>query len=423
VCARAAFPKAEKPICYVGVFEREKEFEPTSTSAKPYALFIRAYGIHVRIVSMPAPVEPLSDGHDPKKILILGGTGFIGPHVVDAALARGHTVTLFNRGKTHPTLFPDIEKLRGDRDGKLDALKDRTWDAVVDTSGFVPRIVRQSVELLAPRVGHYVFVSTMSVYANEDVVDADEMAEVQTLDDPATEDVSKAYGALKASCEVVCEAGMPGRVANLRTGWMVGPLDPTGRFTYWPSRLADGGDVLAPGDGSTPVQLIDARDIAAFILTTIENMTVGTFNVFGPSNHPKVQLTIKQLIEACNQAAGNTATPTWVDAEFLAAHDVTPWSELPGWLPASPDTAGFGRRSNRRAVEAGLKLRSVVESARDTLAWIASPDLELWVAGTDPFGSVAMMTRTEENKTKAIHGAGLGRDKEARVLAAWKARG
>jgi 2'-hydroxyisoflavone reductase len=373
-------------------------------------------------MTAPAVIEPPSYGGAPKKILILGGTGFIGPHVVDAAYARGHTVTLFNRGKTHPKLFPDVEKLRGDRDGKLGALMDRAWDAVVDTSGYAPSIVKQSVELLAPNVGQYVFVSTMSVYANEDKVDADETADVQTLDDPATEDVSNAYGALKAACEAVCEAGMPGRVTNLRPGWIVGPLDPTGRFTYWPSRLADGGEVLAPGDGSTPIQLIDARDMATFIITAIENTTVGTFNVFGPSNHPQVQLTMKQLIEACNEAGGNKATANWVDEAFLTTHEVTPWSEMPGWLPASPDTAGFGRRSNRRAVEAGLRMRSVVETARDTLAWIASSDLELWVAGTDPFGSVAMMTRTEENKKKAIHGAGLARDKEARLLAAWKAR-
>jgi len=371
----------------------------------------------------PAPIEPRIDGGASKRILILGGTGFIGPHVVDAARARGHTVTLFNRGKTHAQLFPDVETLRGDRDGDLGALKDRSWDAVVDTSGYVPRIVKQSVDLLAPNVGQYVFVSTMSVYANEDRVDADETAELKTLDDVATEDVSKAYGQLKAVCEAVCEAGLPGRVTNLRAGWLVGPLDPTGRFTYWPRRLADGGEVLAPGDGSMPIQLIDARDLAAFIITVIESRTVGTFNVFGPSNHPEVQLTMKQLIDVCSEAAGTKATPTWVDDEFLTAYGVTPWSELPGWLPASSDTAGFGRRSNRRAIDAGLKLRSVLETARDTLAWIASPDLELWVAGTDPFGSVAMMTRTEENKKKAIHGAGLARDKEARVLAAWKARG
>lgn len=359
---------------------------------------------------------------DPKKILILGGTGFIGPHIVDAAHARGHTVTLFNRGRTHPELFPDVEQLYGDRDGKLNTLHERTWDAVVDTAGYVPRIVKQSVELLAPNIGHYVFISTMSVYAHEDQVGADEAAEVQALDDPATEDVSESYGPLKAACEAVCEAGMPGRVTNLRAGWIVGPLDPTGRFTYWPGRLADGGEVLAPGDGSTPIQLIDARDLAAFIITVVENKTVGTFNVFGPSNHPTVKLTMEHLIEACNRAAGASATLTWVDAEFLIAHEVAPWSEMPGWLPASPGTAGFCRRSNRRAVEAGLKLRSIVDSARDTLAWMVSADIELWVAGTEPFGSVAMMTRTEENRKKAIRGAGLSRDKEALVLAAWKAR-
>lgn len=366
--------------------------------------------------------EPVSDSVASKKILILGGTGFIGPHIVDAARARGHTVTLFSRGKTHPNLFKDVEKLQGDRDGDLGALKDRSWDAVVDTSGYVPRIVKQSVELLAPNVNHYLFVSTMSVYANEDEVDADETAPVKVLEDAGIEDVSKAYGPLKAACEAVCEAGMPGRVTNLRPGWIVGPLDPTGRFTYWPNRLADGGEVLAPGDGNTPVQLIDARDLAQFIITAIENTTVGTFNVFGPSNHPDVQLTMKQLIDACNQVTGNKATPTWVDAAFLTAHEVRPWSDMPGWLPASPDTAGFGRRSNRRAVNAGLTLRPVVETARDTLAWIASPELELWVADTDPFGSVAMLPRTEENKRKAIRGAGLARNKEARVLAAWKAR-
>jgi len=368
----------------------------------------------------PGPAPTRTPG--PKRILILGGTGFLGPHVVDAARARGHTVTLFNRGKTHPKLFPDLEKLQGDRDGKLDALANRAWDAVVDTSGYVPRIVEQSVRLLAPKVGHYVFVSTISVYASDDRIDADETAETRKLADPASEDVGKDYGPLKAACEAVCEAGMPGRALSLRAGWLAGPLDPTGRFTYWPSRLADGGEVVVPGDGTTPIQLLDVRDLAAFIVTSIERGTVGTLNALGPANHPKVQLTMRGMIDACNQAAGDRATPVWLPADFLAQHAVTPWSELPGWLPIGADNAGFGRRSNRRAVEAGLTMRPVVDTARDTLAWIASPDLELWVAGTEPFGSAAMLARTEEHKRKAIHGAGLARDKEAAVLAAWKAR-
>ncbi len=371
-------------------------------------------------ITPPVSTTPVKAG--PKRILILGGTGFLGPHVVDAARAKGHTVTLFNRGKTHPKLFPDVEKLQGDRDGKLDALAGREWDAVVDTSGYVPRIVRQSVELLAPRIKHYVFVSTTSVYAGDDQPGADETAALRTLDDPASEDVSKDYGGLKAACEATCEAGMPGRVATLRAGLMAGPLDPTGRFTYWPDRLADGGEVLAPGDGSTPIQLLDARDLAAWIIALIERGTVGTFNAFGPSNHPTVTLTMKGMLEACTQAAGNKATVTWVPADFLAKHEVAPWSELPGWLPVTADNAGFGRRSNKRAVEAGLTFRPLVDTARDTLAWVASPDLELWVANTDPFGSAAMLTRSEDNKRKAIRGSGIARDKEARVLAAWKAR-
>lgn len=371
-------------------------------------------------IATPVTKTPVNPG--PKKILILGGTGFLGPHVVDAARAKGHTVTLFNRGKTHPKLFPDVEKLQGDRDGKLGALNNRSWDAVVDTSGYVPRIVKQSVELLAPKVGHYIFISTMSVYADDDRPGADETAATAKLDDPASEDVGKHYGALKAACEAACEAGMPGKVANLRVGWMAGPLDPTGRFTYWPNRMADGGEVLAPGDGGTPIQLIDARDLAAWIITLIERGTTGTFNAFGPSNHPNVALSMKGMLEACNQAAGNKATLTWVPADFLAKHEVAPWSELPGWLPASADNAGFGKRSNQRAVDAGLTFRPIVDTARDTLTWVASPDLELWVANTDPFGSAAMLTRSEDNKRKAIHGSGLARDKETKVLAAWKAR-
>jgi 2'-hydroxyisoflavone reductase len=356
------------------------------------------------------PVMPVAKP-SPKTILILGGTGFLGPHIVDAARARGHEVTLFNRGKTHPKLFPDVEKLQGDRDGKLDALAGRSWDAVVDTSGYVPRIVKMSAELLAPKVGHYLFISTISVYAKNDKVGADETNPVATLDDPATEDVPKHYGALKAACEAACEAVMPGRVANIRPGLIVGPLDPTGRFTHWPTRMAEGGEVLSPGDGATPAQVIDGRDLAAWIVTMIENKTVGVFNALGPANLPKVALNMKQMLDACNQAAGNKATLTWVPADFLEKHEVGPWSEMPAWIPPEGEYAGFGTLSCKRAIDAGLKFRPILDTAKDTLAWLASPDLDVWLADLP------------EPKRKAVRGSGIARDKELEVLAAWKARG
>ncbi|HEX3474297.1 MAG TPA: NAD-dependent epimerase/dehydratase family protein, partial [Kofleriaceae bacterium] len=248
-----------------------------------------------------------------KSILVLGGTGFLGPHVVTAALARGHTVTLFNRGKTHAELFPEVEKLHGDRDGHLEALASRTWDAVVDPSGYVPRIVKASAELLAPRVGHYVFISTISVYARFGAVNPDESLAVATIADPANEDVKANYGALKALSEQAAEAAMPGRVANIRPGLIIGPGDPSGRFTHWPTRLAEGGEVLAPGNGQTKVQYIDGRDLGAWIVRVIEDRTVGTMNALGPEK----PVTMKQVLEACNHALGDKALLTWVDADFL----------------------------------------------------------------------------------------------------------
>lgn len=343
----------------------------------------------------PAP-EP-----EPKKnILILGGTGFIGPHIIEAALARGHTMTMFNRGKTHPELFPDVEKLRGDRDGKLDALKGRSWDAVIDTSGYVPRIVKMSAELLAPNVKQYIFVSSISVYAQGAApANADETAPLEKLLDPNSEDIRgndfKNYGALKALSEQAAEAAMPGRVANIRPGLIVGPGDRTGRFTHWPWRLSQGGDVLCPGDGSTPVQWIDGRDLAAWIIHLVEKNIVGTMNALGPEK----PITMKEVITACNEAAGNKATPVWVDWEFLKKHDVVPWMEMPMWIPLEEDP-GFGTTSNARALKAGIRFRPVGETAKDTLAWLA--------------------TLPEDERTK-FRSSGIARDKEDKILAAWKA--
>jgi 2'-hydroxyisoflavone reductase len=333
-----------------------------------------------------------------KSILVLGGTGFLGPHVVTAALARGHSVTLFNRGKTHADLFPGVEKLHGDRDGHLEALANRTWDAVVDPSGYVPRLVKASAELLAPSVGHYVFISTISVYAKMDVVDADESLALDTLADPTSEDVKAHYGALKALCEQAAEAAMPGRVATLRPGLIIGPGDPTGRFSHWPTRLAEGGEVLAPGNGQTPVQYIDGRDLGAWIVRVVEDRTVGTMNALGPEH----RVTMKQVLDDCNHALGDKAQLTWVDAAFLDKHGVAPWSEMPMWIDNQGEFAGFGTLRNTRAVKAGLTFRPIGDTARDTLAWL--------------------QTLPEAERAKA-RSTGIKPDKEAKVLAAWKSRG
>jgi 2'-hydroxyisoflavone reductase len=333
----------------------------------------------------------------PKSILVLGGTGFLGPHVVTSALARGHRVALFNRGKTRPGLFPEVEKLHGDRDGHLEALAGRSWDAVVDPSGYVPRLVKASAELLAPRVGHYVFISTISVYDKLDVVDPDESLPVATLADPTSEDVKANYGALKALCEKAAEAAMPGRVASIRAGLIIGPGDPTGRFSHWPTRLAAGGEVLAPGDGSTPVQYIDGRDLGDWIVRVVEDRTVGTMNALGPEHH----VTVRSVLDECNRAVGGKAQLTWVDAAFLEQQGVSGWSELPMWLPNQGELAGFGTLQNARAVRAGLRFRPVGTTAKDTLAWLATlPDAE---------------------RSKASS-SGITPEKEAKVLAAWKAR-
>jgi 2'-hydroxyisoflavone reductase len=333
-----------------------------------------------------------------KKVLILGGTGFIGPHIVRALVERGHTVTLFNRGKTHAELFPELEKLHGDRDGHLEALANRPWDAVIDPSGFVPRLVKMSAELLAPNVGHYVFISTISVYKDMDRPGMDETAPVDTIADPTNEDVKANYGALKALCERAAERAMPGRVANLRPGLIIGPGDPTGRFTHWPSRLARGGEVLAPGDGGTPVQYIDARDLAAWIARVVEDKVVGTYNALGPEK----PITMKEVVDACNAAGGNKATVTWVAADFLDKQEVHGWSDMPLWIDNKGEMAGFGTLANARAVAKGLTFRPILDTAKDTLAWLQTvPDAE----------------------RPKLASTGIARDREEKVLAAWKARG
>jgi 2'-hydroxyisoflavone reductase len=332
-------------------------------------------------------------------ILILGGTGFLGPAIVEAATPRGHTLTLFNRGKTHAELFPELEKLHGDRDGKLDALKGRTWDAVVDTSGYVPRIVKMSAELLAPACQHYVFISTISVYAGFEKPNADENAALATMPDPTSEDVPQFYGALKALCEKTAEAAMPGKVANIRPGLIGGPRDPTGRFTYWPVRMARGGEILAPGSGADPVQLIDVRDLAEWIVEVVEQKTVGTYNALGPVERLEMAAMLKGVAEGVGAADPKL---TWVPAEFLDQEKVAPWQDMPVWIPATGDMAGSGTLSNARAVAKGLRFRPVPETAKATLDWVNGLDAE--------------------TRTQVTSRAGLKPEREAEVLTAWRDR-
>jgi 2'-hydroxyisoflavone reductase len=297
------------------------------------------------------------------KLLVLGGTRFLGRHAVDAALAEGHAVTIFTRGRTSPELFPEIEHLSGDRDGDLEALRGGTWDGVVDTSGYVPRVVRQSAELLRDRVGRYVFVSSISVYADfsETITETTPVAE---LEDPASEEVEEHYGALKGACEQVVEEVYGDCSARVRAGLIVGPYDPTDRFTYWPRRIALGGEVLGPGDPGAPVQFVDARDLAAWLVRLALNGPGGTFNATGPVQ----RLTFAELLERACNAIGSDADVVWVDEQRVLDAGVQPWMELPLWLPGG-DYAGMARADISNALAAGLTFRPVEETIVDTLAW------------------------------------------------------
>ncbi len=294
------------------------------------------------------------------KLLVLGGTAFLGRHIVEAALSRGHEVTLFNRGRSNPGLFAGVERLTGDRDGGLAPLRGRRWDAVVDTSGYVPRVVLQSAELLSGTAGLYVFISTASVYPLSSQ-DRSEDGPLERLDDPASEDVQAHYGALKARCEEVVTGAFDHRALIVRSGLIVGPHDPTGRFTYWALRLGRGGEVLGPGPRDRPVQFIDARDQVTWILDMAEAGRGGTFNVTGPSP----ELTFGELLSR------GSGPVTWVSDQFLLDEGVQPASEMPLWVPPS---VGRLEIEIERALVAGLRTRDVDETIRHTRAWAESLD-------------------------------------------------
>src|SRR2546423_2576624 len=334
----------------------------------------------------------------PLRILILGGTGFTGPYQVQYALNRGHKVTTFNRGKTHPGELPgEVEQLVGDRNGNLDALKNRKWDVVIDNASTLPAWVRDAAQILKGNVERYVFISTISVYGDVKT-GPDENAPTEKYEgpDPYQETLEamkasgyKTYGPLKALSEKEAEKWFPNKSLIIRPGLIVGPRDETDRFTYWPVRIDRGGEVLAPGDPKDPVQFIDGRDLAEWTIRMMENGETGIYNATGPAK----ELGVGGMLDGIKSALNSNATFTWADAEFLKQQKVEAWSDMPGW---AGDELGLSRTNISRALAKGLTFRPVADTARDALTWFKA--------------------QKPERQTKLK--AGLTAEREAEVLAA-----
>jgi 2'-hydroxyisoflavone reductase len=335
----------------------------------------------------------------PMHILILGGTGFTGPYQVRYALSRGHKVTTFNRGKTHPGELPDqVEQLIGDRNGKLDALRGRQWDVVIDNPTTLPAWVLDAAQVLKGNVDRYVFISTISVYG-EPKAGPDENAPTEKYEgpDPYKETIEavrasgfKTYGPLKALSEKEAEKWFPGKTLIIRPGLIVGPRDETDRFTYWPVRIDRGGDVLAPGSPENAVQFIDARDLAEWTIRMVENRETGIYDATGPAK----ALGIGGMLDGIKSALKPAAKLTWVNEEFLTEQKVQPWSDMPVWT--GKDDA-LARTKIDRALSKGLTFRPLDVTARDTLAWFKS------------------LPQERQSKLRA----GLAPEREAEVLAQW----
>ncbi len=346
-------------------------------------------------------------------LLILGGTSFLGPAIVAKAKESGWKVTLFNRGKTNPGLFKDLEQIHGDRDPKKEpgleplaaAIRSgRTWDAVIDTSAYVPRVMRASAELLKPAVRHYVLITTVNVYANPLPMHADETAPLAT-DPPEGEEklTNELYGPLKAACERVLASVYGERATMLRPGLIVGPGDPTDRFSYWPARMQRGGKVavpLAEKPWACETSFIDVRDLADFACLCAEKGHGGAFNCAGPDG----PLTMDGLVWGCRAAFGNNATLVPMDEAWLLEHGVQPWMGMPLWIPSSmADEATMGSISRRKGIEHGLQFRALAHTARDTAEWLAKtkPDFDF---GAKPGA------------------AGISRAAESELLKEWESR-
>lgn len=321
------------------------------------------------------------------KILVFGGTKFLGRATVEEALERGHELTLFNRGQTNPDLFPEVEQLRGDRTKDLAALAGREWNAVVDPSGYIPAAVRASAEELRDRVGRYLFVSTISVYADFSRGPSED-SQRATLEDGQPEDELmpeyENYGALKALAEDAVSDVYGDRALIVRPGLIVGPHDPTGRFTYWPHRIARGGEFLIPAPPDEPQQFVDVRDLAGWMVDLLEQGASGAFN----ATHPGISRA--ELVESATRVTGSDATPVWTDPDWLAGQGVGQWMELPLWVHDA-DSVGIHRADVSRAVDAGLTFRPLDDVVRGTLEQAATTD-----------------------------DAGLARERERELLEAWR---
>lgn len=313
------------------------------------------------------------------RILIIGATRFLGRHLVEAALARGYEVTLFNRGKSNPDLFPQLETIIGDREKDVNRLQGRIWDTVIDVAGYVPRIVRLSTEILEASVNCYVFISSISVYEDFRKIDIDESYALAKMPDETVDENSpETYGARKVLCEQIVQEIYGERALIIRPGLIVGPHDPTDRFTYWPVRVARGGDMLAPQKPEVATQIIHVRDLSEFTLKLIEENASGIYNATGPD----YELTLGKLLDVSKQVSGSDANVKWAGVEFLNQNNVSPWSDMPAWVPDDEEGIGFARVDISKAVNEGLKFRPLEETIRDTLEWARTrPSDHVWRAG------------------------------------------
>lgn len=367
-----------------------RQFLATTTAA---ALGLSTLGGRL---PLHAAVPPVPQAPRPLRILILGGTSFIGPHQVEYALARGHTITLFNRGRTNPGMFSELETLIGDRTGDVSALEGRQWDVVLDNSAQEPEWVDLTGRVLRDNVQRYILVSTRSVYSDLSRVPSTADAPVHTLENTTVQPGERRpYGLRKALCEKAARNAFGDRATILRPGLIIGPGDETDRFTYWPVRIERGGEVLAPGDGTDPVQIIDARDFSEWMVRLGENDTPGTFNAVGPF----IPRPFDELLYGIRAVTTAETSFTWVDTDWLLERDVRPYSDLPVWMPARGRNLGFARFDLTPEINAGLTFRSLAQTTAETLAW--------WHA---------------QPKERQTLKTGLTADRERELLAAYRKR-